>query len=120
LPLSELRFDGQHDIVQFWEVTVMDGESAGQLSHPLEGIQVRAVGWQEVQDKAAGLGLMAPVAVHPCVVVAGVIDDHHYFSSGAGAAGTQLLEKLPVGGGIELFRFPANAGSGPGAPPAGG
>jgi hypothetical protein len=83
----------------------MNAKPTREFPDTFRGVQFRAVGRQEVQVEAFRL-LLPPVVVQPGVVIAGVVGNHHHLSSPASAAGTELLQELPAGQGVEFARLP--------------
>jgi len=94
MPSGELRFDGSDDLVQRWEVAVMQTESACELPDPFDGIQIRAVGRQVVQGE---LGLLPrpPRGVQRGVMIFGIVDDHHHAPPRPPTALPQLGQEAP-------------------------
>jgi hypothetical protein len=57
--LGELAFNGSNDAVQQAEVSIVEAQPTGQFPDPFDGIQIRAIGRQEVQAELGSL-LVAP------------------------------------------------------------
>lgn len=79
----------------------MDAKPTGQFPDALGGIQLRTVGRQEIQAEALGF-LLSPVLVQPGVMILGVVGNYHRPSRPTRAGGTELLQELPAGQGVEL------------------
>jgi len=57
--LGELAFNGSNDAVQQAKVSIVEAQPTGQFPDPFDGIQIRAIGRQEVQAELGSL-LVAP------------------------------------------------------------
>jgi len=100
-PGGEFGFDRGDDFVQPREITVVEAASTREFPNTLRGIQLRTVGWQEVQGEAIGV-MVPPFTVKSGVVVFCIIGNYDHPSSGAGAGRPQIFQEAPRSEGIEL------------------
>lgn len=78
------------DVLQHWEISVVQTESASQLPKSLDGIKVWAVWWKKIQSKTIPM-LLSPFLMKSGVVVAGVVRNDQNTPA---AFGTDLPETL--------------------------
>ncbi len=74
---------GSDQLFEGREVTVMGAEPARQLPYPFHGVQLRTVGWQELEPKPTAM-FPQPRLEKPGVVPAGIVqneDQHSAFSA---------------------------------------
>ena len=85
------------------EIVVVNPKSFKELPNPLDGIELRAVWWEEKQRKFRLFGI-APVGVKGGVVISGVINDDHDTSTRSGADAMQVAQEDPTGLSVEMTR----------------
>jgi hypothetical protein len=91
-------------VIQMREVSIVQASAACEFPDALDGIQLRAISWEEVEREALGV-FLPPFSVESRVVVFRVVGNDHDASFGSGAGRLQVLEKLPAGDGVELIRL---------------
>src|ERR1700730_10219262 len=99
-PLSELIFDGGDDALQEAEVAIMETQPAREFPDPFDGIEIRAIGWQEVQAELGSL-LAAPLQMEFGAVILCVVADGQNAAAGDGANFPEHFQELPEGLSIE-------------------
>ena len=93
-----------YNVIQMREVSIVQASATCKLPDALDGVQFRAVGGEVVEREARRVPL-PPLPVKACVVVFRVVGNDHHASSGSGTGRLEVLEKLPAGEGVELFRL---------------
>ncbi len=84
----------------------MKAKTPNQLPDALNGIEIGAVGRQEVEGETGGTRL-PPFAMKLRMMVAGIVRYHHHPTASPSAGPFQLLEELPARLRIEALRFAA-------------
>lgn len=84
------------------EVPIMKAKSAGQLPDSLDRVEIRAVGWEEVQAEVS-LVALAPVAMQQAMVVLGIVKDDGRRAVSPEGNTPQLTEESEEGLGVEAL-----------------
>ena len=100
VPDGELGVDDGGELVKRAEKAVMEPEAAKQFPDALDGVEFRAVGRQEQQDKI-GLVDESPLPVQVGVMVFGVVDDDNHASAATTGDAPQLAQEVPASPGIK-------------------
>jgi|HubBroStandDraft_5_1064220.scaffolds.fasta_scaffold36932_4 hypothetical protein len=103
-PGCELRFNRTDDVLEIFEVAIVQATTACELPHSLDRVKFGTVRGKEVQSKVVGV-LLPPRSVQAGVVIPGIVGDDHNPSPGPPAGGAELLEKLKEAGAIEFAGF---------------
>jgi hypothetical protein len=103
-PFGEFSFNRKNDVIQLRRVSVMEVSPAGGFPDPLDRIQLRAIGGEEVEDEMFAV-FLPPLGMKMGRVESGVVGNHHHASTGAGAGRPKMFEELPAGEGVEFIRL---------------
>jgi hypothetical protein len=82
----------------------MEASPAREFPDPLDGIQLRTISGEKVEDEMFDV-FTPPVAMKPGMVESGVVGNQHDASTGAGAGRPKMFEELPAGEGVEFIRL---------------
>lgn len=93
-----------NDFIQLHKVSVMQASPASRLLDALDGVELRAVGWQIIKRKAVDL-FLPPFALKARMVVFGVANDDHHLPPTSATGGSQVAEIIPARHDVELLRF---------------
>jgi len=99
-PSGQAGLDGGNDGGKIREVLIVQAAAANQFPDPLDGIEFRAVGRQEMEAKMTG-DLLPPCFMKVGVMIARVIADDDNLAVLARGKALEFAEELPAGGGIE-------------------
>jgi hypothetical protein len=91
-------------LIKFWEVDVMETESARELPDPFNGIELRAIRRKKVEAKPR-LDLLSPSLMQQRVMVLRIVENNDRSFSASKTFVVQLLQKLPTGLSIEFLLF---------------
>jgi len=103
-PLIKLSFSAYAHLIKFWEVDVMETESARELPDPFNGIELRAIRRKKVEAKPR-LDLLSPSLMQQRVMVLRIVENNDRSFSASKTFVVQLLQKLPTGLSIEFLLF---------------
>ena len=95
-PSKKGRCDRSDDVVECWEVLIVKAPSADEFPHPLDRIEYRAVGRQEMQSEVAG-NFSTPSCVDGCVMIPGIVDDHDRTPTAFATEAFQFSQEVPTG-----------------------
>jgi len=84
----------------------MQTNSTYQLPHPLQGVEIRAIGGQKIEDEAVSV-FFPPLPMKLGMVVFRVIRDQNHFTPCGGAGYKQFFHEVMKALGVELVRFPS-------------
>ena len=76
----KVRSDRRDDVAKFRNVPIVEAAAGSQFPDAFDGVEVRAVRRQEMEDKLVG-DLPAPRFVQVGVVIASIADDHDNLSA---------------------------------------
>jgi hypothetical protein len=101
VPELELFLYSMNQLFKNFEVTIMSTEPTRELPDTLNGIKLRAIGWEEIQSYYMAV-LSKPWGKCLCFMPAGIIDHQENLAPLSGSAGQPLEEGLKRIG-IESF-----------------
>src|SRR5437879_13884142 len=93
-----------HTLIKFWEVDVMETESARKLPDPFNRIELRTIRRKKVEPKPR-LDLLSPSLMQQRVMVLRIVENNDRSFSASKTLVVQLLQKLPPALSIEFFLF---------------
>ena len=99
-------FHGGDDPVEESEVTVVQAQPTRELPNPFDGVEFRAVGWQEVQAELGSL-LITPLQMEFGAVILRVVAYGQYATAGNSARFAEHFQELPEGLSVESPRLAA-------------
>ena len=82
----------------------METATAREFPDALDGVQVRAVGGEEVERKTLPL-LASPVAMESSMVIGGIIGDDHNSAARMGTGTAKVPEELKATGAVKTVRL---------------
>src|SRR5260370_1189984 len=94
--MSERILDGGNDAIQQTEVAIVETEPTREFPDSFNGIQIRAVRWQEVQAKLGSL-LVAPLQMKFGTMVLCVFADGQHLAATNNAGFPEYFHELPEG-----------------------
>ena len=99
-PCTKAWSDRGDDVPQLGKVLVVEAAPANQFPDPFDGIEFGTIGREEVENKVVR-DFVAPFFVQTGVVIASVVDDHDYLSSGGLGDAFDLSIEVPASAGIQ-------------------
>jgi len=92
MPSQQGAFNSVPQFIQAGKVAIVSCHASHQFPYPLYWVQFRAVGRKEIQQETLE-ALFPPRMVELGMVVASIVDDEHYLSSGMRTDRTQITNK---------------------------
>src|SRR5678815_1438804 len=94
-PGKKAGLDRGDDVIEGWEVVIMQARAPNQFPNALDGVEFRAVGREEVQSKVTGY-LLSPLGVKSGMMITRIVGDDHDSTIGAPAAAFKIAQEIPA------------------------